>query len=124
MDDPVGVADELSQLYLRYLDSALPLRDDRLMQERRRLFAEPGVLFREPLLELLPRYEETETLAEACTRLGLAAELAHFAARGLFPAERRLYRHQSDALEAVLKERRLAVLGGWEQTEWISGLVD
>jgi len=56
MDDPVGVADELSQLYLRYLDSALPLRDDRLMQERRRLFAEPGVLFREPLLEMLPRY--------------------------------------------------------------------
>ena len=110
MDDPIGLADSLSQLYIKYLDSALPLRDDDLMRERRRLFMEPGALFREPLLEPVPRYEETETLAETCARYGFTPALPAFAARGLFPDGRRLYRHQIDALQAVLQDKRHLVV--------------
>ena len=51
MDDPIGLADSLNQLYLKYLVSALPLRDEVLMQERQRLYEEPGVLFQAPLIE-------------------------------------------------------------------------
>ena len=113
MDDPIGIADSLTDLYLKYLDSALPLRDDRLMRERRQLFESPGVLFQEPLLELVPRYEEGETLPEACKRLGLGPELSAFAECGLFPKGRRLYKHQSTALEAILvKQRHMVVTTG------------
>ena len=110
MDDPLGLADSLSQLYRKYLDSALPLRDERLMQERRHLYEEPGVLFQEALLEPIPRYEETATLATACAQLKLQGDLPAFAACGLFPAGRPLYRHQVEALEAVLTQRRHLVV--------------
>ena len=106
MDDPLGVADSLSDLYRKYLNSALPLRDERLMHERQRLLTEPGALCQPPLLEPVPRYEETLTLREAVTTLGLQPDLSTFAACGLFPADRRLYRHQVEALDAVLKQRR------------------
>src|SRR5262245_7524513 len=110
MDDPIGLADSLSQLYRKYLDSALPLRDERLMQERRHLYEEPGVLFQEPLLEPIPRYAETFTLAEACTKVKFHADLPAFAACRLFPSSRPLYRHQVEALEAVLTQRRHLVV--------------
>src|SRR5712691_983799 len=110
MDDPIGLADSLSQLYRKYLDSALPLRDERLMQERRHLYEEPGVLFQEPLLEPIPRYEETSTLAAVCAKLKLHVDLPAFAACGLFPSGRPLYRHQVEALEAVLTQRRHLVV--------------
>lgn len=110
MDDPIGLADSLSQLYLKYLDSALPLRDEYLMQERRHLYEEPGVLFQEPLVEPTPRYEETLTLTETCAKLDLHVDLPTFAACGLFPLDRRLYRHQVEALEAVLTQRRHLVV--------------
>ncbi|MBM3226379.1 MAG: DEAD/DEAH box helicase, partial [Candidatus Tectomicrobia bacterium] len=110
MDDPIGIADGLSDLYRKYLNSALPLRDERLMQERQRLLTEPGALCQEPLLEPIPRYKETLTLSEAVTQLGLHPDLSAFAARGLFPANRRLYRHQVEALDAVLKQQRHLVV--------------
>ena len=110
MDDPIGIATSLRDLYLKYLDSALPLRDDCLMRERKHLFGPPGVLFQEPLLEPVPRYEETETLAEACARMKLCPDLPNFATCGLFPRERKLYRHQAAALQAVLVDRRHMVV--------------
>jgi hypothetical protein len=110
MDDPIGIANSLKDLYLKYLDSALPLRDDCLMRERKQLFGPPGVLFQEPLLEPVPRYEETETLAEVCARMKLCPDLPNFATCGLFPRERKLYRHQAAALQAVLVDRRHMVV--------------
>ena len=110
MDDPLGLADGLSDLYRKYLNSALPLRDERLMRERQRLLTEPGALCQEPLLEPVPRYEETLTLSEAVTQFGLHPDLPAFAACGLFPANRRLYQHQVEALDAVLKQRHHLVV--------------
>ncbi len=110
MDDPLGLFDNLRDLYLRYLDSALPLRGEALTRERRELFDRPGTLFQAPRLEPIPPYVPTVSLARACTELGLAAELADFAAHGLFPAGRPLYAHQRRALEEVACNRRHVVV--------------
>lgn len=110
LNDPLDLATRLQDLYLKYLDSALPLRSERLMQERRQLYQAPGVLFQEPLIELVPRYEETVSLRVAARELSLADEFAEFCEHGLFISEegreRRLYRHQLEALRAVAVERR------------------
>lgn len=109
MKDPIGWTEELRELYLKYLDSSLPFRDERLVAERRRLLEGPGGVYREPLIELLPRYPTDASLREVCIRLGLSPEFADFAERGLFPNPA-LYRHQAEALEAVACERRHLVV--------------
>ena len=98
---PLAVPEELRLLYLRYVTSALPLRSGTLERERRDLLGRDGVISRPPLVEFVPRYRETGTLAEVAAGLGLAPEFAEFAGLGLFPPGRRLYEHQRRSLEAV-----------------------
>lgn len=111
--DPLQRAEELREAYLEYLCSSLPVADDSIDLERRELLREPGTLYREPLLELIPRYPLVGTLAETCEELGLSSEFAEFAAAGLFDRERHLYQHQAASLAAVAKEdRHLLVTSG------------
>ena len=121
MNDPIGLADELRDLYLRYIDSALPLRDDRLSGERRHHLRQPGSFYQPPLLEPIPRYEEVDRLDVVCAGLrqecrargrpvvGLEA-IPGFAACGLFPANRGMYGHQARALREVIVEGRHLVV--------------
>ncbi len=113
MDDPVSLSNHLRDLYLMYLDSAMPLRGEELMRERRRLLAQRGVLWQEPRIELVPPYGTTRPLADCCRSLGLSPDLASFAACGLFPKTRKLYVHQRNALEAVsVQNKHLVVTTG------------
>ncbi|MEZ6121584.1 MAG: DEAD/DEAH box helicase [Planctomycetaceae bacterium] len=110
MDDALRLTDDLHDLYLRFLDSELPLRHPALQRERRRLFAQDGVIRQTPLIEFVPRYEAAMTLAEACSELPVDSDLAQFASCGLFPAGRSLYRHQFEALAAVVRDRKHMVI--------------
>src|SRR5262249_36254392 len=58
----------------------------------------------------VPRYEDVTDLPTACRDLGLSDAFADFATRGLFPSDRRLYKHQLDALHTVAKDRRHLVV--------------
>lgn len=100
--NPLERASGLREAYRSYLCSSLPISDEGVDEERRRLLEKEGVLFREPLVELIPEYPLGETLPALSARLGLSPEIGAFAARGLFPAEQRLYHHQAEAFEAVM----------------------
>ena len=76
------------------------------------MLGRPGVLFGEPRLEPLPLYRQVQSLAESCVQLGLHEEVAVFAARGLFPANRQLYEHQHLALQAAVEGRHFVVTTG------------
>ncbi|MEZ6128082.1 MAG: DEAD/DEAH box helicase [Planctomycetaceae bacterium] len=110
MDDALRLADDLHDLYLRFLDSELPLRHPALQRERRRLFAQDGAIRQVPLIEFVPRYEAAMTLAAACGELPVDPDLAKFASCGLFPAGRSLYQHQFAALAAVVRDRKHMVI--------------
>ena len=120
MSSPVAVHESLRDLYLRYLDSAMPLRHEALNAERQTLFRAGASLCQPPLIEPIPRYQETVTLARACADLAgerpsapaarTLGDFAAFASRGLFPAGRKLYAHQLRALRAVTLERRHVVV--------------
>ena len=110
MNDPIGLADRLANLYLKYIDSAMPLRDEQLHKERSLLLRTAGRLRQPPRIEFLPRYEEVCDLSEACDRLHLSREFAELAARGLFPSGRKLYRHQIDCLDAVVNQKKHMVV--------------
>ena len=80
------------------------------MRERGILLDNEGVLRRDPLIEPVPRYREVGTLDKVCQELGLSADLADFAACGLFDRERGLYAHQREAFKAVSIDRRSMVV--------------
>jgi DEAD/DEAH box helicase domain-containing protein len=113
MDNPFKIFDELRNAYLRYLDSPFRLRYQALLEERRRLLGADRQLYREPLFEPVAPYVSSGlTLAQACVRIGVGRDAADFAASGLFPARRLLYRHQLDALEATRAGRAVVVTSG------------
>src|SRR5947209_6317317 len=111
MSSPISIHESLRDLYLKYLDSAMPLRHEALNSERQELLRSEGSICQPPLIEPIPRYKETVNLAKACADLA-AAQPRHRAARtltdfssfancGLFPADRKLYSHQFRSLCAV-----------------------
>ncbi len=110
MNNPIKIWRELKKIYLKYIDSGLPLSNEHLVKERRKLYQEPGVICQPPIIELVPKYEEVATLKEACDELKIDSEFVDFAKCGLFPdsngIERKLYQHQKDALQNAFVERK------------------
>ncbi|MEU0509064.1 DEAD/DEAH box helicase [Amycolatopsis sp. NPDC006125] len=99
----LGTFERLRDAYLRYYDTPFGLMDPRLAEERRALLDRDGGIYRLPLLELRPEYVDVgRTLAASMQATGAPPELAGFAAAGLIPPGRPLYRHQEDALRAGL----------------------
>ena len=106
MDNPIKIHQELKDIYLKYLGTGLALRHKKLNDERNSLFSKNNIICREPIIELVPKYEEYKTLKEACIELGLDTDFADFASFGLFPKENKLYQHQFDSLKTALVEKK------------------
>lgn len=113
LNEPITLTRNLKEQYLRFIDSVLPLRYQSLADERRKLLDQPGILYQEPLIEPIRRYQSSKTVAELCKELGLSADFAEFSGRGLFPSRQPLYAHQAQALEAVAcKKKHFVVTSG------------
>ena len=107
--EPVALNHALVEAYLRYIDTAYWLSDRRLMQERRALLVDHGLLSAPPYLEAVLTYEATEDLLDVCRSLGIADPIAERVGRVLFgdytPEGQplRLRPHQADAVRATFK---------------------
>ena len=110
MNNPLKIWQELRSIYLKYIDSGLPLINNHLTQERRNLYTQSGAICQPPIIELVPRYKEVATLKEACEELNISNDFSKFAKCGLFPdfkgIERKLYQHQKDALQYAFSKRK------------------
>ena len=114
MNDPFRTFDDLREAYLRYLDSPFRLRYPALMEERRRLLDQDRQLYREPLFEPIVPYETSDAKIDAaCAEVGTTADVAEYiATSGLFPAGRKLFRHQLDAWKASRDGEAVVVTTG------------
>ena len=110
MNNPIKLWRELKEIYLKYIDSGLPLIDERYSAERRKLYDMPGAICQPPIIELVQKYKETSTILSACQKYGINKEFSDFAKCGLFPddkgVERKLYQHQEDAIKWAVSERK------------------
>jgi hypothetical protein len=87
--------------FLRYYETAYELRDDGIARERRRLLRQPGNVFTEPYVELMPSYPySARTTDQAFDELGIP-EAATLVRAGLLPHERP-WVHQEHALLASM----------------------
>lgn len=111
--DALGTFDRLRDAYFRYYDTPFGLADDRLQRERRQLLDRDRGVYRLPLLELRPEYATGRDLPGSVQEAEAPAELADFAATGLIPSGRHLYRHQEQALAAgVAPGRNMVITAG------------
>ena len=110
MNTPFYINDELKELYLRYIATELPLKSKELLDERKVLFSQDGVINREPLIEMLPRYKSTKTMAKAIEELNLNPLFKSFVDCGLFSSDFKMYEHQYNALKSVCCDQKNMVI--------------
>ncbi|WP_217601995.1 DEAD/DEAH box helicase [Chitinophaga sp. GbtcB8] len=110
MNNPFEIWKELRNIYLKYIDTGIPLKYKPLENERKDLLMEPEAICKEPIIELVPRYDEQYTLSEACQKLHLDPLFAIFARKGFFPdrhgQESKVYMHQFRAMQEALVNRK------------------
>ncbi len=113
MDTPFSVFDQLARMYQLYYETPFALSDDCLTEERRRLIMTDGGIYREPLVEVVPRFASSGRNVEAaCKELGLANRVADFLTAGLFNPKQELYQHQWEAFKAAMEGRNVVVTAG------------
>lgn len=107
--DPVQLNEALQASYLRYINTAYWLDDQRLVDERQRLLVDNNLLSTPPYLEPVLSYEATEDLIGVCTEAGIDAGTASLVGQVLFgdytPLGQplRLRPHQADAVRATFR---------------------
>ncbi len=110
MKNPYKIWETLKDMYLRYIEVGLPLADEGLARERRKLYEVPGVICQPPIIELVPKYPEGDTLELVCQQSGIGSDFADFARKGLFADidgnPRKLYKHQAEALVNAIGARK------------------
>jgi len=106
--NPVDLYEHIKEAYLRYYDSAYELRDPGLMAERRALMLDEGNLFREPLIEPIPRYGSDFDLYDLIGLGGLDKDCIDVLYDALFPFANRhpgnppmVRAHQGEALKTA-----------------------
>jgi DEAD/DEAH box helicase domain-containing protein len=121
MKNPIHVFNSLREMYIRYLDSPFDLRYPELVRERDQLLSHDGRIYREPLIEPVPLYEDCgQTFGDMAQSLlsGIwspqeISDLADFVSLKLFPSNRTPYIHQRQVFEeAVLNGNDVIVTTG------------
>lgn len=115
MNDPIAIHEELRKVYLKYIQTQFPFRDQQLVDERRTLFEQPGAICKDPILELVPSYEQLQTLAQLEPDTNyLNRQFVEFANLGLFTTDddkpKNLYPHQLKSLETVIRNGKNLVI--------------
>ena len=110
MRDPLGIFESLLGHYLRYYETPFSVRDEHLSAERHKLLVSEGEIYREPWLEVLPRWETAgRRLSESCNHAGAPRDLADLASPGLFNEDVELYLHQEEALVAAQEGKHVVL---------------
>jgi Lhr-like helicase len=106
MRDLAGMYRRLDEVYKLYVESAFPLADQGLFEQRRKVLSAGNLLSQPPLVEPVPSYALSgKRIADAAGSLGGGYEgLANLAATLM--GERELYEHQWRSLEEVIQNGR------------------
>ena len=52
MINPIRIGRTLKEIYLKYLDTSIPLREKYYIDERRKLYQTNGIIMQAPIIEL------------------------------------------------------------------------
>lgn len=101
---PNGIIRYIQEAYHKYYDSAFWMRDQNLMEERRKLIDQPGLTAQDIYLEAVLPYPSVEPIKDVCSKVGLSFEVASTLGWILFgkDADFKLRKHQAQSLATSL----------------------
>lgn len=109
--DILGAFEHLKDALFRYYNTPFGLADENLERERQQLFDNDGGAWRNPLLEVRPRYTTVDTgIAASVQEAGAPRELAELVQLGLLQGVPALYEHQHRSLIAAVRDGRDVVV--------------
>lgn len=102
--NPIHLQAGIEEGYLRYFDTAYWLRDSKMMAERGELLRQEGHIFRESLIEPVPKYPSGPTILDVCNKAGLDELIADQIGRMFYNSngQFKLWNHQAQALRVSL----------------------
>lgn len=109
--DPLAASDLITTGYRRYLRSLLPVRDPRLARELDEQITHSPVFTKGPLLEATPPYQAGTTPNGLLTEGVLNPAFRALGSQAL-PLDRRLHKHQEQAIRKVTAGRNVVVASG------------
>ncbi|MFI2354541.1 DEAD/DEAH box helicase [Streptomyces anulatus] len=113
VQDVMGTFGDLRSALFRYYDTPFGVDDRSVMEERRNLLDRDNGAWRDPLIELRPRYASRGvTIAESFAEAGAHPDAAEFARFALPDGVTSLYQHQHDALVAACEGKDFVVTAG------------
>ena len=116
MINPVAIGRNLKDIYLKYLDTGIPLREKCYIDERRKLYETNGVIMQSPIIEIVNKYEGDIELSKLCAQENLSQDISDFVNAGLLKPEKpedkeiKIYKHQKAAVKTVLKDKKNLVV--------------
>ncbi|WP_367331264.1 DEAD/DEAH box helicase [Sphingobacterium multivorum] len=114
MTNAFDIWSEIKDVYLKYIDTGLPMYNKKLEEERRLLYEKDDAICKKPIIELTKKYKEYLSIFDVCAKYRLDPLFADLICRGLFPyKDGKLYEHQVDSLkEAVNNKKNIIVTTG------------
>jgi ATP-dependent helicase YprA (DUF1998 family) len=109
--DVLGTFDAAREALFRYYDTPFGVDNPEVQKQRRDLLDQDGQAWREPMLEIRPRYKSSGvSLAKSFAEAGAPADLLPVVATGLLQGVDRLHSHQHEALVRAFRDRRNVVV--------------
>lgn len=114
MINPVKIGRSLKEIYLKYLDTGIPLREKCYVDERRKLYEEDGVIMQSPIIEIVNKYEGIETISACCKENNISEDVRDFLNLGLLKSDTaeqiKIYKHQKKAFLSVFNDKKNMVV--------------
>ncbi|MCG3040448.1 DEAD/DEAH box helicase [Streptomyces sp. S1A] len=109
--DILGTFEHLKDALFRYYNTPFGLADEHLEHERQQLFDIDGGAWRNPLIEVRPRYVSVNCgIADSVREADAHPELAELVRLGLLDGVPSLYEHQHQALVSAVRDGRDVVV--------------
>lgn len=107
MTNAFDIWSEIKNIYLKYIDTGLPMYEKKLEEERRQLYDKDDAICKKPIIELTTKYKEYLSVVDACKEHDLDPLFSDLICQGLFPHKGgKLYEHQVDSLYEVVKNKK------------------
>lgn len=114
MTNAFDIWSEIKDVYLKYINTGLPMYDKKLESERRLLYERDDAICKKPIIELTTKYKEHLSVSDTSVKYDLDPLFSDLICRGLFPYQGgKLYEHQVESLyEAVKNKNNIIVTTG------------
>ena len=113
---PLSISQSIQQDYERYIETAFPIQNASLSNQFRTLVRQHRFLVRGPYLEATPPFEKGRTIREMMAAGILCQGAVELDGPGFpkygYPIDRKLYKHQEEAIAKVRMRRNVVVATG------------